>query len=111
MAAEKALVAEFERQHITTTEERANFVRYLLGDVDDISSKRRLFLWKSAYDRCEDSDSPDLNRLQVCHTSLPLAVWLFANHLFLRGYSKGVWSHKRSLSISWQPQESTRNPE
>ncbi|KAF8488564.1 hypothetical protein F5888DRAFT_1910766 [Russula emetica] len=64
MAAEKALVAEFERQHITTTEERANFVRYLLGDVDDISSKRRLFLWKSAYDRCEDSDSPDLNRLQ-----------------------------------------------
>jgi hypothetical protein len=70
MAAERALVAEFECQAITTLEERAGFVQYLLGDADDISSKQRPFLWKSVYECCEDPDSPDLNILQVCYTHL-----------------------------------------
>jgi hypothetical protein len=104
MAAEKALIAEFERQDKTTLEEKANFVQFLLGDADDILSKRRPFLWKSAYDRREGPDSPDPDRFQVCYTHL----YLFTNKIFLRGYSKGVWSRKRFLSISWQSEILTR---
>lgn len=69
IAAEKALIAEFACQHITTVEEKAIFVRFLLGDVDDILSKNRPFLWKSAYDLGEDVDSPD-HRFQVCYINL-----------------------------------------
>jgi hypothetical protein len=69
MAAERTLSAEFERQRITSDDEKGNFVRYLLGDADDILSKQRPFLWKSAYDPCEDTESPDPNRLQVCYVT------------------------------------------
>jgi hypothetical protein len=44
MAAEKALIVEFECQDKTTLEEKANFVQFLLGDADDILSKCRPFL-------------------------------------------------------------------
>jgi hypothetical protein len=66
MAAERALYAEFERQDLTTLEEKSEFVRYLLGDIDDISSKRRPFLWKSAYDPSANGDS-ERNKFQVCY--------------------------------------------
>jgi hypothetical protein len=38
-AAEKALTAEFLRQDLKTDAKKAEFVRFLLGDVNDISSK------------------------------------------------------------------------
>lgn len=60
-AAEKALAAEFEHQGLTTTEEKAELVKRLLGDPDDISSKHRPFLWKTAYElgtsRVEDGNT------------------------------------------------------
>ncbi|KAI0283462.1 hypothetical protein BC826DRAFT_1110208 [Russula brevipes] len=49
-AAEKALSTKFDRQGFMSIDERAEFVQLLLGDVDDISSKHRPFLWKSAYE-------------------------------------------------------------
>jgi hypothetical protein len=55
--AERALVAEFEHQGITSLEEKADFIKFLLGDVDDVSSRNRPFLWKSEYARGEDEDS------------------------------------------------------
>ena len=57
-AAEKALSAEFEHQGLTTTEERADLVKFLLGDPEDMSSKHRPFLWKTAYRKSigEDGD-------------------------------------------------------
>ena len=69
IAAEKALTAEFELQRLATTEERAQFVHFLLGDVDDILSKRRPFLWKSAYVP-GDEDTP-LQVRNVCYTYTP----------------------------------------
>ena len=63
-AAEKALSAEFEHQGLTTTGERAKLVKFLLGDPEDISSKHRPFLWKSAYETSGD-DSEDV-ALAVC---------------------------------------------
>lgn len=48
--AEKALCAEFSRQGLQTQEERAAFVQSLLGDVDNLSDKRRPFIWESVYD-------------------------------------------------------------
>ena len=33
-----------------TQEERAAFVQRLLGDADDMSDKKRPFIWESAYD-------------------------------------------------------------
>jgi hypothetical protein len=104
MAAEKALIVEFECQDKTTLKEKANFVQFLLGDANDILSKCCPFLWKSVYDRREGPDSPDPNRFQICYTH----VYLFTNKIFLRGYSKGVWSRKHFLSISWQSEILTR---
>jgi hypothetical protein len=95
MAAEKALVAEFEHQHLTTLEDKADLVQFLLGDADDILSKHRPFLWKSSYDR--NPDSPDPNLLLVCCAHIHLS--LFTNHILLRGYSKGVWLHEHFPSI------------
>ncbi|KAI9434934.1 hypothetical protein H4582DRAFT_2080175 [Lactarius indigo] len=48
--AEKALSAEFARQGLQTQEERATFVQSLLGDADDMSDKKRPFIWESTYD-------------------------------------------------------------
>ncbi|KAF8478815.1 hypothetical protein F5888DRAFT_1642543, partial [Russula emetica] len=110
MAAEKALVAEFERQHITTTEERANFVRYLLGDVDDISSKRRLFLWKSAYDRCEDSDSPDLNRLQGLFQGRLVAQTFLEHILATTGIDKESRVNERPIGALITSIQAMRTP-
>ncbi|KAH9955202.1 hypothetical protein BJV74DRAFT_800205 [Russula compacta] len=39
IAANGALVAEFEQQDISTIEEKVKFVQFLLGDMDNISSK------------------------------------------------------------------------
>ena len=109
MAAEKALLAEFDLQCITTVEERGSFVRFLLGDVEDISSKQRPFLWKTAYNPCEDTDAPDPDKFQVCYTHGHTCVWSTNQwHVFLRGYSKGIWSRKHFSSISWQRKVSTR---
>jgi len=93
MAAEKALITEFEHQGLITLEDKAEFVQFLLGDAEDILSKHRPFLWKSAYDR----DSPNSDRFQVCCAHIYLS--LFTNHILLRVYSKGVWSHENFLSI------------
>jgi hypothetical protein len=61
VVAEKALSDEFETQGLTTTEERAEFVQYLLGDADDLLSKHRPFLWKSSYEPGgEDVDKPQV---------------------------------------------------
>ena len=49
-AAVKALEAEFVHQKISTIAEKSEFVRFLLGDADNLSSKNRLFLWQSVYD-------------------------------------------------------------
>ncbi|KAF8262345.1 hypothetical protein EI94DRAFT_1704851 [Lactarius quietus] len=48
--AEKALIIEFTQQGLQTQEERAAFVQKLLGDTDDMSDKKRPFIWESAYD-------------------------------------------------------------
>lgn len=48
--AEKALITEFTRQGLQTTEERATFVQHLLGNAGDTSDKKRPFIWESAYD-------------------------------------------------------------
>jgi hypothetical protein len=48
--AEKALITEFTQRDLQTTEERAVFVRSLLGNADDMSDKKRPFIWESVYD-------------------------------------------------------------
>ncbi|KAF8263242.1 hypothetical protein EI94DRAFT_1807541 [Lactarius quietus] len=48
--AEKALINEFARQELQTREERATLVQRLLGDTDNMSDKKRPFIWESAYD-------------------------------------------------------------
>ena len=48
--AEKALGTEFTRQGLQTHEERAVFVQKLLGNANDMSDKKRPFIWESAYD-------------------------------------------------------------
>jgi hypothetical protein len=48
--AEKALVAEFAQQGLVTKEERAEFVTFLLRNVEDLSDKKRPFIWETAYD-------------------------------------------------------------
>lgn len=80
MAAEKALISEFKCQDITTVEDKATFVWFLLGDADDFLSKNRPFLWKSAYDRPENSESSGPIRLQVCYAHL-LALFIVTNHI------------------------------
>lgn len=52
-AAERAILIEFKRQKLTEPEERAEFVQYLLGDMNNISSKHRPFLWQTIYDNSE----------------------------------------------------------
>jgi hypothetical protein len=47
--AEKALGTEFTRQGLQTPEERTGFVQHLLGNADDMSDKRRPFIWETAY--------------------------------------------------------------
>ncbi|KAH9962472.1 hypothetical protein BJV74DRAFT_799774 [Russula compacta] len=75
ITAEGALVAEFEQQDISTIEEKVKFVQFLLGDMDNISSKHCPFLWKTAYDLCENSDSAKPHRFQMSgqltHSSYP----------------------------------------
>ncbi|KAF8486334.1 hypothetical protein DFH94DRAFT_809635 [Russula ochroleuca] len=48
--AEKALVAEFTRRGLNTKGERAQLVRFLLGNIEDLSDKKRPFLWETVYD-------------------------------------------------------------
>ncbi|KAI0284154.1 hypothetical protein BC826DRAFT_973463 [Russula brevipes] len=55
-AAEKALSMEFEHQGLSGVDEKAAFVQYLLGDTNDMSSKCRPFLWKTAYESDQDED-------------------------------------------------------
>jgi aminoglycoside phosphotransferase len=49
-AAERAILIEFKHQKLTEPEERAEFVQYLLRDMNDISSKHCPFLWQTIYD-------------------------------------------------------------
>jgi hypothetical protein len=37
-------------QGLSTPEERANFVRFLIGNVDNMSEKNRPFLWQTVYE-------------------------------------------------------------
>ncbi|GLB37951.1 hypothetical protein LshimejAT787_0410020 [Lyophyllum shimeji] len=46
----KALEAEYKRRGLATTAEQAELVASLLGDAEDIESKKRPFLWDSVYD-------------------------------------------------------------
>jgi hypothetical protein len=62
--AEKALGTEFARQGLQTPEERAAFVQHLLGDTDDMSNKRRPFIWETAYD---DPDARQEVSFQIGH--------------------------------------------
>ena len=84
MAAKKALIAKFEHQGLITLKDKAEFVQFLLGDTEDILSKHRPFLWKSAYDH----DSPNPDRFQVCHAHIHQS--LFTNYVLLRVYFKGI---------------------
>jgi hypothetical protein len=70
ITAEKAVVAEFEIQGLNTVAERAEFVKNLLGDVDDVSSNRRPFLWKSAYENLGAGDKNDRPQVGVFVTPL-----------------------------------------
>ena len=49
-AAEDAVSEEFKRQRLKTDAAKAEFVHFLLGDPNDISSKNRPFIWESIYD-------------------------------------------------------------
>jgi hypothetical protein len=64
-AAEKALTAEFLRQDLKTDAKKAEFVRFLLGDVNDISSKNRPFIWESVYDnpKADDAARPQVQSI------------------------------------------------
>jgi hypothetical protein len=62
-AAVKALEAEFVHQQIETAAEKSEFVHFLLGDADNLSSKNRPFLWQSVY------DDPDA-RQEVCNVEI-----------------------------------------
>ena len=66
----KAVVAEFEIQGLNTVAERAEFVKNLLGDVDDVSSNRCPFLWKSAYENLGAGDKNDRPQVRVFVTPL-----------------------------------------
>ncbi|KAI0284150.1 hypothetical protein BC826DRAFT_973461 [Russula brevipes] len=55
-AAKKALSMEFEHQGLSGVDEKAAFVQYLLRDTNDMSSKCRPFLWKTAYESDQDED-------------------------------------------------------
>lgn len=70
ITAEKAVVAVFEIQGLNTVAERAEFVKNLLGDVDDVSSNRRPFLWKSAYENLGAGDKNDRPQVRVFVTPL-----------------------------------------
>jgi hypothetical protein len=54
-SAEKAVAAEFSRQGLSSKDERATFVRSILGSVDDIHDMDRPFLWETAYDTSNPS--------------------------------------------------------
>ncbi|KAH9994563.1 hypothetical protein BJV74DRAFT_795391 [Russula compacta] len=75
IAAEGALVSEFEQQDISKIEEKVKFIQFLLGDMDNISSKHHPFLWKTAYNLRENSDSAKPHRFQMssqlAHSSYP----------------------------------------
>lgn len=45
----KALAMEFDLRHLVTTEDRALFVKTMIGDVENLRAKDRPFLWASAY--------------------------------------------------------------
>ena len=49
-AGRDALKEEFTRQGLTTPEDKAEYVAFLLGDADDMSTADRPFIWKSTYD-------------------------------------------------------------
>ncbi|KAF8467009.1 hypothetical protein DFH94DRAFT_817630 [Russula ochroleuca] len=46
----KALAAEFAQQGLDTQAGRSSFVIFLLGNIEDLSDKKRPFLWESVYD-------------------------------------------------------------
>ncbi|KAF8231591.1 hypothetical protein L208DRAFT_1378060 [Tricholoma matsutake] len=49
-AAEDAVSEEFKRQGLKTDAAKAEFVHFLLGDLNNISSKNHPFIWESIYD-------------------------------------------------------------
>jgi hypothetical protein len=52
-AAEKAIAAEILCQDFKTDQAKADFVRFLLGDMANLSSKDRPFIWESVYENPE----------------------------------------------------------
>ena len=82
-AAVKALEAEFVHQKISTIAEKSEFVRFLLGNADNLSSKNRPFLWQSVY------DDPDA-RQEVCNAETRRflgIVNVYCVHLFAGAFS------------------------
>jgi hypothetical protein len=65
LAAEKAVLAEFELQNLDTVEKRSEFVRSILGDPVDTSKKHRPFLWKSTYKNLADTNEQLTVRLAL----------------------------------------------
>jgi len=82
-AAVKALEAEFVHQKIATAEEKSNFVRFLLGDADNISSKSRPFLWQSVYDNPDARQ--EVRNVEICH--FLSIVNMCCVHLFAGAFS------------------------
>ena len=58
--AEKALTVELVRQGLVTEVERSRFVNFLLGNVEDMTDKKRLFIWDSVYDN--PSEQPEVSK-------------------------------------------------
>lgn len=87
--AEKALVTEFTRQGIQTQGDRATYVQSLLGNAEDMSDKKRPFIWESAYD---DPDARQEVRLQfgcghpVVLTHRPSFQGIFQGRLVMRTF-------------------------
>jgi hypothetical protein len=97
-AAVKALEAEFVHQKIATAAEKSNFVCFLLGDADNISSKNRPFLWQSVYDNpdarqevCNVESCQVLSIVNVCHgVACIFFQGLFQGRLIARTFLKHV---------------------
>ncbi|KAI0283465.1 hypothetical protein BC826DRAFT_973778 [Russula brevipes] len=87
-AAEKALSTKFDRQGFMSIDERAEFVQLLLGDVDDMSSKHRPFLWKSAYENIGKENT----RLEVLshHSHDPGDSGIFQGRLVARTFLEHI---------------------
>jgi hypothetical protein len=83
-AAVKALEAEFVHQKITMAAEKSEFVHFLLGNADNLSSKNRPFL-------CSPFMTiPTLNRRYVMLKSVTFSALLTcAACIFLQGLFQG----------------------